>query len=76
MCDIKSLWWFALCWLLNPYWCCCWCPMTETETSSSYGAYLKKETESSLRKVVVLLKDRTMDNVQNCDSYIYARCWN
>jgi hypothetical protein len=28
------------------------------------------ETESSLRNVVFLTKDRTMDNVKNCDSYI------
>jgi hypothetical protein len=28
------------------------------------------ETESSLRNVIFLIKDRTMDNVQNCDSHI------
>jgi hypothetical protein len=34
------------------------------------SAYLKAERESSLRKVVFQIKDRTMDNVQNSDSYI------
>jgi hypothetical protein len=32
--------------------------------------YLKTETESSLRNAVFWIKDRTMNNVQNCDSYI------
>jgi hypothetical protein len=31
---------------------------------------LKTETESTLRNIGFLIKDRTMDNVQNCDSYI------
>jgi hypothetical protein len=31
--------------------------------------HLKTETESSLRNVVIQIKDRTIDNVQNCDSY-------
>jgi hypothetical protein len=47
----------------------------ETERSSSYWdllsrCHLKTERESSLRNVVFLIKDRTMDHVQNCDSYI------
>jgi hypothetical protein len=28
------------------------------------------ESESSLRNVLLYVKDRMMDNVQNCDSYI------
>jgi hypothetical protein len=39
-------------------------------SQSSGGTHLKKETESSLRNVVFQIKGRTMDNVQNCDSYI------
>jgi hypothetical protein len=31
---------------------------------------LKMVTEFSLRNVVLLSKYRTMDNVQNCDSYL------
>jgi hypothetical protein len=51
----------------------CLCP--ETETSSFFWAHLntfhlKAETECSLQKVVFLIKDKTTDNVQNCDSYI------
>jgi hypothetical protein len=34
------------------------------------GTQLKAETESSLRNVAFEIEDRTMDNVQNCDSYI------
>jgi hypothetical protein len=33
-------------------------------------AHLKTETESSLRKVEFLIRERMVDNVQNCDSYI------
>jgi hypothetical protein len=49
--------------------------VSETETSSIYlnqlSMYqLKMETESRLWKAVLQLDDRTMDNVQNCDSYI------
>jgi hypothetical protein len=45
------------------------------QTSSVYWAqqnvlHLETETESSIQKVVFSIKDRTMDNVQNCDSYI------
>jgi hypothetical protein len=32
--------------------------------------HLDTETESSLRNVMFEIEDRTMDNVQNCDSYI------
>jgi hypothetical protein len=47
----------------------------KTETSSIYCAQLsrfhpKTEKESGLQNVVFQIKDRTMDNVQNCDSYI------
>jgi hypothetical protein len=31
--------------------------------------HLKTDAESSLRNIVFEIKDRTMDNVQNCDSY-------
>jgi hypothetical protein len=31
--------------------------------------HLKKGTESILRNVLVLTKDKTMDNVKNCDSH-------
>jgi hypothetical protein len=45
------------------------------QTCSIYWAHLsrfhmKTETESSLRNVAFWIKDITMDNVQNCDSYI------
>jgi hypothetical protein len=31
---------------------------------------MKTEIESSLRNVVFWIKNKTLDNVQNCDSYI------
>jgi hypothetical protein len=34
--------------------------------------HLKTEAESSLRNVVFQLKESMMDNVQNCDSYIFC----
>jgi hypothetical protein len=34
--------------------------------------HLKTETESSLRNVVFQIKDRTMDNVQNCGKKIHG----
>jgi hypothetical protein len=37
---------------------------------SSY--HLKTQTVSSLRNVVFWIKDRTMDDVKNCDSYELA----
>jgi hypothetical protein len=48
---------------------------SETDISSFYWAHLsrfhlKTETESSLQNFVYSNKDRAMDNVQNCDSYI------
>jgi hypothetical protein len=48
---------------------------TETETSFFYWAHLRSfhlstETESSLQNAMFEIKDRMMDNVQNCDSYI------
>jgi hypothetical protein len=47
----------------------------ESEIISIYWAQLSKfklkaEAESNLRNVVFQIKDRTMDNIQNCDSYI------
>jgi hypothetical protein len=47
----------------------------ETEASPIYwaqlsGFHLKIEIKSSPRNVVLQVKDRTMDNVRNCDSYI------
>jgi hypothetical protein len=33
--------------------------------------HLKKETDFS---ILVLTKDRVMDNFQNCDSYIHIYC--
>jgi hypothetical protein len=62
--NVDWHWWFVLRLLYKPYWCCCWCPLSEARFN------LNKETESSLRIVVFYIKDRTMDNVQNCDSYI------
>jgi hypothetical protein len=49
--NVNSLWSFVLCWLHKPYWCCCWCP--DTETSSIYWVHLSRvhlttETESTL----------------------------
>jgi hypothetical protein len=34
--------------------------------------HLKTETESGIRKVVLYIRGMTMDNVQNCASYINA----
>jgi hypothetical protein len=53
----------------------CWCWYPEVGTSSMDLAllsrfHLKTETESNLRNVEFQIKDRTMDNVQNCGSYI------
>jgi hypothetical protein len=55
----------ALFWLYKHYWCCCWCP--ETETSSFYWAllsrfHLKTEIESSLQKKnsMVWVRERTI----------------
>jgi hypothetical protein len=53
--------------LYTPSWCWYRCP--ETGTSSIDWAqqnrfHLKTETESSLRNVVFLNKNRTMDNIQ------------
>jgi hypothetical protein len=50
-----------------------WCP--EKETVSFYLGHLiifhlKTETDLYLRTVVFLIEDRTIDNVQNCDSYM------
>jgi hypothetical protein len=39
------------------------------EISSISWAHMKTETESSLRNVLFSIKDRTMDNIQNCGSY-------
>jgi hypothetical protein len=56
----------------KPYWCCCWCP--ETETSSIYWAQLSrfhlKTDRIQSPKHCVLNRNRAMDNVQNWDSYI------
>jgi hypothetical protein len=56
----------------NSYWCRCLCP--ETETSSIYWAQLGRFRVKTGRiqstKRWVLNKDRTMDNVQKCGSYI------
>jgi hypothetical protein len=45
----------------------------ETETSSIFWAQLiklhLKEIKSSLKNVMFKIKDRTMEDVQNCDSY-------
>jgi hypothetical protein len=51
----------------------------QTDTSSIYWAqlnkfHMKKAKESSLPNVVFEMKDRTMDNVQNCDSYDVCFC--
>jgi hypothetical protein len=48
---------------------------TETDIRSIYWAqlsrfHLKTETESSLQNVVFLIKGRTMNNVQDSDSYV------
>jgi hypothetical protein len=47
----------------------------EMETSSLCWAYqsrihLKTETEFSLRNVVCKIKERTIDNVDNCDFHV------
>jgi hypothetical protein len=47
----------------------------ETKISSIYWTqlsklHLKTKIEYSLQNVVFEIKDRTMDNVQNCDDYI------
>jgi hypothetical protein len=34
--------------------------------------HLKTRAESSLRNVGLSIRDRTMDNVQNCDNYWYT----
>jgi hypothetical protein len=39
------------------------------KTGADNRYHLKTATESSLRNVVFYIKDRTMDNVQNFDSY-------
>jgi hypothetical protein len=49
------------------------------ETNCIYWAQLsrfrqKSGTEFSLRNVVFLIKDRTIDKVQNSDCYIAERC--
>jgi hypothetical protein len=61
--------------LYTPFWCWYKCP--ETETSSIDWVqlsrfYLKTETESSLRNVV-LNKNRAMDNVQKYNICIKYR---
>jgi hypothetical protein len=52
-------------WILSP----------EKRTSSIYGAQLSgfhqnTETESGIRNVVFQIKDRAIDNIQNCNSYV------
>jgi hypothetical protein len=54
-----------------------WAPATTLETESGFICWviisrfhLKTERESSLQDVVFNTKDRTMANIQNCDSYI------
>jgi hypothetical protein len=43
---------------------------TGTISAQLHKYHLKTETESSLQNVVFYLKDRTIYNVQNCDSYV------
>jgi hypothetical protein len=55
------------------------CLRTETETYSFSWAHLSRfhlemETESSLQNAVYYMNDRTMDNVQNWDSYAINLC--
>jgi hypothetical protein len=50
------------------------CLEVETEANSFYLVQLssfhpKTETESSLRNIVFWITERTMDNIQKCDSY-------
>jgi hypothetical protein len=54
----------------------------QTDSSSIHWAQLskvhlkkKKKIELSFRNIVFQIKDRTMDNVLNCDSYINKMNW-
>jgi hypothetical protein len=55
-CLRNQLLFVELCWFVKPYWCCCWCP--QTQTSSIYSAqlsrfHLKTGTKSSLQRCVL-----------------------
>jgi hypothetical protein len=64
--------WFSCAWFIYPILCWCWC--LKIATSSINWAqlsrfHMKTETESSLQNVVLLNKNRMMDNVHkrnNC----------
>jgi hypothetical protein len=60
---------------LSEFWALSVVSRQETEARSVYRPQqsivrLRKETKSYLRKVMLEIKDRTIDNVENCDRYI------
>jgi hypothetical protein len=60
-------------WCIYTLLCWCWCPKIWTRFINWINLsrfHLKMETESSLQNLYALNKNRTMDNVQKCNSCI------